>query len=61
MKFDMQIIGYVTYFENLTKASVKDCFLEGDSLVFVVDQGQLRKALGKGGEKVRREEEGEDY
>ena len=54
IEYNQEIIGYITYFENVTKASVKDCFFEGDYLVFVVDQGQLRNALGKGGEKVRK-------
>jgi len=50
----MQIIGLINVFEKSTGAKVKDCFNEGDVLVFVVQQKELRKALEGHGEKIRR-------
>ena len=50
----MQSIGLINVFEKNTGAKVKDCFNEGDILVFVVHPKELRKALEKGGEKIRR-------
>ena len=50
----MQSIGLINIFEKNTGAKVKDCFNEGDILVFVVHPKELRKALEKGGEKIRR-------
>ena len=50
----MQIIGLINVFEKSTGAKVKDCFAEEDSLVFVVQPKELRKALENHGEKIRR-------
>ena len=54
IQYDMQSIGLINIFEKNTGAKVKDCFNEGDILVFVVHPKELRKALEKGGEKIRR-------
>lgn len=50
----MQSIGLINLFEKSTGAKVKDCFIEGETLVFVVHPKELRKAIEKGGEKIRR-------
>lgn len=54
IQYDMQSIGLINTFEKATGAKVKDFFLEGDVLVFVVQQKELRKALERGGEKIKR-------
>ncbi|MDP3728695.1 MAG: hypothetical protein Q8R18_04555 [bacterium] len=54
IQYDMQSIGLINLFEKSTNAKVKDCFIEGDTLVFVVHPKELRKALEKGGEKIKR-------
>jgi N utilization substance protein A len=48
---------FISLFESLTKAEVKDCFEMGERLVFIVKEGNIGKALGKGGNNVRRLEE----
>lgn len=53
VSFDMKTIGFINVFENLTHASVKDCFAEGDSLVFIIDTGQMGLAIGKGGVNIK--------
>lgn len=53
MKFDNRIIGYITTFENITRTSVKDCFFKDDELIFIVQPGQLGKAIGKNGSNVK--------
>ncbi|MEK6864672.1 MAG: NusA-like transcription termination signal-binding factor [Nanoarchaeota archaeon] len=53
VSFDMKTIGFINIFENLTHAGVKDCFAEGDSLVFIIDQGQMGLAIGKGGVNIK--------
>lgn len=50
----MQTIGLINMFEKATGAKVKDFFVEGEVLVFVVQPKELRKALEKGGEKIKR-------
>ena len=51
--YSMETIGYINLFERATHARVKDCFMEADKLVFVVEQGEIGKAVGKGGSNVR--------
>ena len=50
----MKVIGLINLFEKITRAKVKDCFDESDVLVFVVQPGEIRKAVGKGGENIRK-------
>jgi N utilization substance protein A len=38
---------YITFFEGLTKARVKDCLDLEEKIVFVVNKGQLGLAIGK--------------
>ena len=40
-------------FEAVTKAQLKDCILE-DTIIFVVQTGQMGLAIGKGGMNVRK-------
>ncbi len=55
MKYDTKLIGLVTAFENLTRARVKDAFMDRRNvLVFVVEEGDGGKAIGKMGNTVRR-------
>jgi len=54
MKFDKQLIGYITALESSTSARVKDCFLRDGTLVYIVYTGDLGKALGKSGLNIRK-------
>ena len=48
MKLDLQLIGYINLFENITKARIKDCFFgKNNVLIFIVQPGELGKAIGK--------------
>ncbi len=40
--------------ERYTHTHVKDCFKDEDTIYFVVAPGELGKAIGKGGEKIKR-------
>jgi transcription termination/antitermination protein NusA len=37
---------FISLFESLTRAKVKDC-IEGNTLIFVVNHGEIAKAIGK--------------
>jgi len=52
--FDQRIIGYIKVFERVSRANVKDCFEEDGTLIFVVQPGQASKAIGKGGDNIKR-------
>lgn len=51
---DQDTLRYIRAFENLTGARIRDCFEDDGRLVFVVEDGQLGKALGKGAQNVLR-------
>jgi transcription termination/antitermination protein NusA len=52
-KLDAQTLQTMTLFEKLTHARVKDCFEDSfGTLVFVVMEGQVKKALGKNVENI---------
>ena len=54
IKYDADVINFINFFEKLTKASVKDVILKDDRLTFIVNEGQLRKAIGKNGVNIRK-------
>ncbi len=57
VKLSAESIRYLTLFENLTGASVKDCLVYDDRVVFVVKRGEMGVAIGKGGINVERARE----
>ncbi len=55
IKFTSESIGQITLFEKITKANVKDCFEDANKqLVFIVQQGDLQKAIGKQAKNVQK-------
>ncbi len=54
ISYDQKTIGFINVFEKSTRAQVKDCFEEEDSLVFVVQPGQIGFAIGKKGANVKK-------
>jgi NusA-like KH domain protein len=54
VSYNMEVIGYINLFEKVTRSHVKDCFFSEGKLVFIVQPGQLRFALGKQGANVKR-------
>ena len=57
VKLSAESIRYLTLFENLTGASVKDCLVYDDKVVFVVRKGHMGVAIGKAGINVERAKE----
>lgn len=53
-KLDTESLRYIAALENSTGAVVKDCIVNGNTVIYVVQQGQLGLAIGKGGENIRR-------
>ncbi|MBS3169857.1 NusA-like transcription termination signal-binding factor [Candidatus Woesearchaeota archaeon] len=54
---DQETLGLSLVFERLTNARVVDCFQDKEVLYFVVAQGEMGKALGKGAVHLRRAEQ----
>jgi len=53
--FDTETIRLITLFENVTKATIKDCFINdsNDTAYFIVDEGKIGLAIGKDGTTVK--------
>ena len=49
MKLTNETIQIIAFFEQLTHAKIKDCFFDREKTVFVVEQGEMSKAIGKNG------------
>ena len=56
IKFDAQLMKILSLFESLTKASVRDCISGEDRTIFIVNPGEMFKAIGKNGVNVKRVE-----
>jgi len=55
--FNADIMGLISLFETLTQAQVKDCVMREESLLFIVNENEIGKAVGKKGVNVRRLED----
>lgn len=56
IKYNISLIQTMSLFEQMTHAKVKDCFVDEkfNSLTFVVQPGEMGKALGKRAENVKK-------
>jgi len=55
--YDVELLKLMKLFEDMTRARVKDCFHNKDKLVFVVQEGELMRALGKDRANIKKFEE----
>ena len=55
IKYTFDIIQYISIFESLTGAKVKDCILN-DSILFIIQEDEMGKAIGKQGSNIKRVE-----
>jgi len=55
IKYTFDIIQYISLFESLTGAKVKDCILN-DSILFIIHENEMGKAIGKQGSNIKRVE-----
>jgi len=53
IKYNMDLMKYMSLFETLTQAKLKDCLMS-EKVLFIVEEGQMGKAIGKGGINVRK-------
>lgn len=54
MKLTLDSINNINLFENLTGAKVKDCIQEDGKLLFLIEEGNVKRALGKDNSNIQR-------
>ncbi len=50
---NMETIRLLNLFENITKVHVKDCFVDEDDVYFIVEEGKIGLAIGRGGSSIK--------
>ena len=54
MKLGKGELEYIQYFESVTRARVKDCIIDENNVVIVVEAGNMGPAIGKKGENIKK-------
>jgi len=55
IKYNLDVMKYISLFESLTGAKVKDCIVD-DKITFIIHQNEMGKAIGKQGSNIKRVE-----
>ena len=45
---------YIQLLQNMTGATIVDCILDDEAIIFTVKNGEVGLAVGRGGEKIKR-------
>jgi N utilization substance protein A len=45
---------FISLFESMTHAKLKDCFIQNEKVIFMVQEGDIAKALGKHGINIQK-------
>lgn len=53
IKYDINLMKYMQLFESITQAKLKDC-IATEYLIFIVEENEIGKAIGKRGSNVKR-------
>ncbi len=53
IKLDIESLRFINLFQSITKATVKDCIVDDDKVLFVVKDGQAGMAIGREGVNIK--------
>ncbi len=53
IKLNSETLKHINLFQTITKASVKDCVINLDKLLFIVNKGQAGLAIGRNGSNIK--------
>ncbi|MBW2996174.1 NusA-like transcription termination signal-binding factor [Candidatus Woesearchaeota archaeon] len=54
IKFDIDLMKFISLFEKITKVNAKDCFKQHEKIVFIVPEGKAGIAVGKKGMNIKK-------
>ena len=54
IKYNSELMKLMSFFESITHAKLKDCFIVGSQTFFVVQPGEIGKALGRNASTVKK-------
>ncbi|MCD4740739.1 NusA-like transcription termination signal-binding factor [archaeon] len=54
MKLGKNELEYIQFFEGVTNARVKDCVINEENVIIIVEQGNMGPAIGKKGENIKK-------
>lgn len=54
IKITQHEMKFIQLLQNMTGATVVDCIIDDDTIIFTVKKGDVGLAVGKGGEKIRK-------
>lgn len=54
IKYDASMMKYFSIFENITHVSAKDCFPVNETIIFFVNPGKAKIAVGKQGINIKK-------
>lgn len=57
IKFDIDAMKFMSLFESMTGAKLKDCIISENLVTFIVEEGEIAKAIGKSAANVRKLEQ----
>jgi len=52
LKLSLQQIQLINALDSIARVGAKDCFIDGESIVYLVPESQMRQAIGKSGSTV---------
>ena len=52
--YDANLMGYINLFETMSRVKVKDAYIREGTIVFIIEENGLRKALGRNGSNIKR-------
>ena len=54
IKITQDEMKFIQLLQNMTGATIVDCIIDDETIIFTVKKGEVGLAVGKGGEKIRR-------
>ncbi|WP_342304545.1 NusA-like transcription termination signal-binding factor [Methanolobus sp. ZRKC5] len=54
IRLSTESIRYIALFENVTGAAVKDCIIDDDRIIYVINTGDMGAAIGRNGDHINR-------